>query len=59
MGVMTTHAGCANMVGVMIDSHPHPKLMGTLAGDNTLLVIVRSNDAVETVLGRFSALLKR
>ena len=40
MGVITTHAGCANMVGVMIDSHPHPKLMGTLAGDNTLLLIL-------------------
>ena len=41
MGVITTHAGCANMVGALIDGHSHPKLMGTLAGDNILLLILR------------------
>ena len=41
MGVITTHAGCANMVGAMLDNHPYPKLMGTLAGDNILLLILQ------------------
>jgi transcriptional regulator of arginine metabolism len=57
--VIRTLAASANAAGEAIDSMKWPEVLGTIAGDNTLLVIVRSNDAVETVLGRFSALLKR
>ena len=36
-----------------------PEVLGTIAGDNTLLVVVRSNEAVESVVARFAALIKR
>ena len=41
LGVILTDPGCANMVGAVIDGHSHPRLMGTLAGDNTLLLMLR------------------
>lgn len=43
MGVIKTLPGCANMVGALIDEHSHPTLMGTIAGENTLLLILREN----------------
>lgn len=41
MGVIRTLPGCANMVGALVDEHEHPALMGTIAGDDTLLLILR------------------
>jgi transcriptional regulator of arginine metabolism len=41
MGVIKTLPGCANMVGALVDEHEHPDLMGTLAGENTLLLALR------------------
>ena len=46
LGVILTDPGCANMVGAVIDGHVHPKLMGTLAGDNTLLLLLRQGASV-------------
>ena len=43
MGVIKTLPGCANMVGAVIDEHDHPGLMGTIAGENTLLLILHEN----------------
>ncbi len=45
MGVVKTLPGCANMVGALVDEHTHPALMGTIAGDDTLLLILRENAA--------------
>ena len=42
-----------------IDSLKWPELLGTIAGDNTILVIARSEEAVESVVNRFHALIKR
>lgn len=41
MGVIKTHPGCAGMVGAVIDRHSHPELMGTVAGDDILLLVLR------------------
>ena len=41
MGVIKTLPGCASMVGAVVDEHPHADLMGTIAGDDTLLLILR------------------
>ena len=41
LGVILTDPGCANMVGAVIDRHSYPKLMGTIAGDNTLLLLLK------------------
>ncbi len=43
MGVVKTLPGCANMVGALIDEHRLPGLMGTVAGEDTLLLILREN----------------
>lgn len=45
MGVVKTLPGCANMVGALVDQHEHPALMGTIAGDDTLLLILREGAA--------------
>ena len=41
MGIIKTLPGCANMVGALVDEHSHPDLMGTIAGENTLLLVLR------------------
>ena len=56
MGVLKTLPGCAGMVGALVDSHTHPDLMGTLAGDDTLLLILRQGTphaAFKAFLGSF------
>ena len=40
--VIRTLPGSASVIGEFIDSHNHPDIIGTLAGDNTLLVIPQS-----------------
>jgi len=40
--VVKTLPGCANIVGEFLDIQPHPEIIGTVAGDNTLLVIPSS-----------------
>ena len=55
--VITTLTASANAAGEAIDSMKWNEVLGTIAGDNTLLIIARSNEAVETVLARINALL--
>lgn len=43
MAVIKTLPGCANMVGALVDGHEHPGLMGTIAGDDTLLLVLRAH----------------
>ncbi len=40
--VVQTLPGCASIVGEFLDLQPHPEIIGTVAGDNTLLVIPSS-----------------
>ena len=40
--VIKTLPACANIVGEFLDIQPHPEIIGTVAGDNTLLVIPSS-----------------
>ena len=55
--VVTTLTASANAAGEAIDSLKWNEAIGTIAGDNTLLIITRSNEAAEALLGRFNALL--
>lgn len=57
--VITTLSASANAACEAIDSMKWSEVMGTIAGDNTLLIITRSNEAVETLMGRFNSLLNR
>lgn len=56
--VIRTLPGSAHVAGEAVDSLRWSEVLGTIAGDNTILVIVRSNDEVETVMRRFRALIR-
>lgn len=56
--VIRTLAASANAAAEAIDSLKWPEVLGTLAGDNTILVIVQSESDVESVLARFKSLVK-
>ena len=50
LGVIKTLPGCASMVGAWVDEHTHPAVMGSIAGDDTLLLILRQNHSITDVL---------
>ena len=56
--VIHTLAGSAHVAGEAVDSLKWPEVLGTIAGDNTILVVVRANDEVETVIRRFRGIIK-
>ena len=55
--VVNTLTASANAAGEAIDSMRWNEVMGTIAGDNTLLIITRSNEAAETLVTPFNSLL--
>lgn len=56
--VIRTLPGSAHVAAEAIDSLKWPEILGTIAGDNTILAIVRSNDEVDTVIKRFHCIIK-
>jgi len=56
--VIRTLPGSAHVAAEAVDSLKWTELLGTIAGDNTILVIVRSNDEVETIVRRFRSIIK-
>ncbi len=59
MIVIKTLTGSANAAGEAIDSMKWGEVLGTLAGDNTLLVIMRSEEAVQEMVARLHELMKK
>ena len=55
--VSHTLPGSAHVAGEAVDSLHWPEVLGTIAGDNTILVIVRSNEDVDGVLRRFRSII--
>ncbi len=55
--VLHTLAGSANAAAEAIDSMHLPEILGTMAGDNTILVIVRNNDEAPQVVARFKEII--
>lgn len=56
--VVRTPAGSANALGSALDRHAWPEVVGTIAGDDTLLIIARSPTArrhVATLLRELGA----
>jgi transcriptional regulator of arginine metabolism len=49
MIVIRTLPGCANTVGEFVDVLRHPEIIGTVAGDNTILVIPKSQKKTASV----------
>ena len=55
--VVRTLSGSAHVAGEAIDNLKWPEIVGTIAGDNTILVIVRSQDYVAEIIDRFNGIL--
>ncbi len=56
--VIHTLPGSAHVAAEAIDSLKWAEVLGTIAGDNTILVIVRSNEEVDAVIRRFREIVK-
>ena len=56
--VIHTLPGSAHVAAEAIDNLRWPETIGTIAGDNTILVIARSNDDVDAVLRRFRGIVR-
>jgi transcriptional regulator of arginine metabolism len=48
--VIRTLPACANTVGEFIDLQKHPDIIGTVAGDNTLLVIPKTQRKTQQIV---------
>lgn len=57
--VIKTITASANAAGEAVDSMKWPEVLGSVAGDNTLLIIARSEAGVETLMQRFNELIKK
>lgn len=56
--VVKTLSGSANVAAEALDSMHWPEVLGTLAGDNTVLLIIRSNEETLTVISRIREMMK-
>ena len=57
--VLKTSPGHANSVAVALDQEEWPEVVGTLAGDDTIVVIASDNATAETVRMKFLAMIER
>lgn len=57
--IIKTLSASANIAAETIDSLQWPEILGTIAGDNTILMIVRTVEEVQPVLERLSAMVRR
>ncbi len=48
--VIKTYAGNANTAGTAVDQMHFPQILGTIAGDDTLLIVARSNSDAEFIM---------
>ena len=56
--VVKTLSGSANVAAEALDSLHWPEILGTLAGDNTILLIIRSDADVPAVQARLQEMMK-
>jgi len=56
--LLKTSPGHANSVAVALDDEEWPEVVGTLAGDDTILVISADHATAETVRNKFLAFLE-
>ena len=58
LGVLKTFPGFANAVAYFIDRLKMPEVMGTIAGDDTILIIAREGVSKNLLAGKFSNYFK-
>lgn len=57
--VLRTAPGHANSVAVSLDSEEWPEVVGTIAGDDTILVIAPDNATADRLRGRFMGIIEK
>jgi len=57
--VIKTISAGAMAAAAAIDAQDWPEILGCIAGDDTILVVVRNNELVHEVMERFNKLMKR
>lgn len=55
--VLRTLPGTAQAVAYVLDNIRWPEIIGTVAGDDTIFLVVKPEKAVETVLERFESIM--
>lgn len=58
MIVIKTLSGSANVAGEALDSLQWPEVLGSLAGDNTILLILREDVDPSVIVNRVKSLMK-
>lgn len=56
--VIKTLSGSANVAGEAIDGMRWPEILGTLSGDNTIMVVVRSDADAPAVVEKFHEIIR-
>ncbi len=56
--VVRTLSGSANVAAEAIDALNWPEIVGTLAGDNTIMVVVKSAESAPEVMRRFRSMMR-
>lgn len=56
--VVKTLSGSAGVAGEAIDNMHWPEVLGTIAGDNTIFMVIRSNEEAQTVMSRIREMMK-
>ena len=56
--VVKTLNGSANVAAEALDSLHWPEILGTIAGDNTILLVIRTQDEVPGVVSRIQDMMK-
>ncbi|MDR0570689.1 MAG: arginine repressor [Clostridiales Family XIII bacterium] len=56
--VIKTLSGCANAAAETIDSMSLPNILGSIAGDNTIFLVVNEPQNVASLVSRFKEMLR-
>ncbi|MBQ3484060.1 MAG: arginine repressor [Clostridia bacterium] len=56
--VVKTLNGSANVAAEALDSLHWPEILGSVAGDNTILLVIRAQEEVPSVMGRIQDMMK-
>lgn len=57
--VIKTLSASANAAAEAIDSLKWPEIVGSIAGDNTILVILQNQDQTENIIAKFNSLIRQ
>ena len=57
LGVIKTLAGHADTVAIALDKLDLPEILGTIAGDDTILLIIREGEAKNTLIDALEHLM--